>query len=246
MSASTSAKRVPGAMASFPATELRIGGLVSLSSCDWPGELVATVFCQGCPWRCRYCHNRHLLPVDAPGQITWLSVMRLLSRRVGLLDGVVFSGGEPTLQPGLAAAMRDVRAIGLRVGLHTAGPFPERLAEVLPLVDWVGFDVKAPFDSYERVTGVPGSGLRSRESLEHLLASGTAYEVRTTVHPLLLGESALAELGDALATMGVAHYAVQAFRSAGCQDEELNRGVGASLARLPEQVMKRLVNVVSR
>jgi pyruvate formate lyase activating enzyme len=219
---------------------------VHLSSCDWPGELVATVFCQGCPWRCRYCHNPHLLPADAPGRITWPAVMRFLHQRVGLLDGVVFSGGEPTLQPALGAAMRDVRATGLRVGLHTAGPFPDRLAEVLPLVDWVGFDVKAPFDRYECVTGVPGSGSRSRESLERLLASGTAYEVRTTVHPLLLGESALAELGDALATMGVEHYAVQAFRSAGCQDDSLNRGVGAVPPRLPEPVMRRLANVVRR
>ena len=246
MSASITAKRVPGTTSSPPATELKIGGLVSLSSCDWPGELVATVFCQGCPWHCRYCHNPHLLSAEVPGQIAWSAVMRLLHRRVGLLDGVVFSGGEPTLQPALAAAMRDVRAIGLRVGLHTAGSFPNRLVEVLGLVDWVGFDVKAPFARYERITGVPGSGSRARESLEHLLASGTAYEVRTTVHPQLLDGSMLAELADMLATMGVEHYAIQAFRSTGCQDADLIRGVGAMPASLPEQVIKRLGNVVSR
>ena len=246
MSASISAKPAPGATPSSLANELRIGGLARLSSCDWPGELVATVFCQGCPWACRYCHNPHLRPADLTGEMDWPAVVRFLRQRVGLLDGVVFSGGEPTLQAGLGAAMRAVRDLGFRVGLHTAGPYPERLAEALPLVDWVGFDAKAPFSAYERVTGVAGSGGRARASLQRLLASGVAYEVRTTVHPDLLDDDALAQLVDELAEIGVARYAVQAFRSAGCRDEALNRTVVASPARLPESVRGRIAEVVNR
>jgi pyruvate formate lyase activating enzyme len=148
--------------------ELRVGGLSRLSSCDWPGQLVATVFLQGCPWRCRYCHNPHLLPAPGDGEIAWREVLAFLEARRGLLDGVVFSGGEPTVQAALPAAMRTVRALGFGVGLHTGGPTPERLKAVLPLVDWVGFDVKAPFADYARITGVASSGEAARLSLTHL------------------------------------------------------------------------------
>lgn len=210
MSASSSAKRAPRS------AELRVGGLARLSMCDWPGELVATVFCQGCPWACGYCHNPHLIPPDADPAIAWAEVLSFLDSRRGLLDGVVFSGGEPTLQAALPAAMRAVRGLGFRVGLHTAGPYPARLAEVLPLVDWIGFDVKAAFDDYARITGVAGSGARARASLVQVLARGVACDIRTTVHDALLDEAALARLADDLAALGVREHRLQPFRATGC------------------------------
>ena len=167
-------------------TDLRVGGLARWSSCDWPGQLVATVFLQGCPWRCRYCHNPHLLPVHGDGEIAWPQVLAFLETRRDLLDGVVFSGGEPLIQAALPEAMGAVRALGFGVGLHTSGAAPERLKAVLPLVDWVGFDVKAPFADYARITGVAGSGeaartephashrQRRRLRLAHHRASGAA------------------------------------------------------------------------
>ncbi len=206
---------------SFP-PELKVGGLAPLSSCDWPGQLAATVFCQGCAWRCRYCHNAHLLPPDAPRLHSWPAVTAFLLQRRRLLDGVVFSGGEPTLQRGLPAAIGVVRDMGFRVGLHTAGPYPDRLSDILPLVDWIGFDAKAPFSAYEQVTGVPGSGDRARESLRQVIASGKPYEVRTTLHPLLLDVPGLESLAAELAELGVENYAVQRFRSTGCRDAVLN------------------------
>ena len=118
---------------------LRVGGLTPLSTTDWPGMLAAVVFCQGCPWRCGYCHNPDLIPARGDHEIPWEDVLAFLRRRQGLLDGVVFSGGEPTAQAGLADAMREVRALGFKIGLHTGGMYPQRLAAVLPLVDWVGW-----------------------------------------------------------------------------------------------------------
>ena len=227
-------------------TDLRIGGFVPLSGCDWPGELVATLFCQGCPWRCRYCHNTHLLPADRPGTVAWSWVVDFLRRRVGLLDGVVFSGGEPTLQRELGTAMQQVRALGMRVGLHTAGPYPDRLAAVLPLVDWVGFDVKAPFDDYPRLTGVPGSGARARESLLRLLASGVAYEVRTTVPPDLLDAATLSNLAEVLTDLGVAHYALQTCRANGCLDPKLASGAGGSVSALAAPLRALFPRVILR
>lgn len=202
-------------------TDLRIGGLARLSTCDWPGELVATVFCQGCPWDCFYCHNPHLLPVKGEGELSWPEVEDFLDTRRGLLDGVVFSGGEPTLQAALPAAIRTVRAKGFRIGLHTGGPFPDRLAAVLPLVDWVGFDVKAPFDRYETITGVSGSGEKARRSLGYLLESVVAYDVRTTVDPKLLDGAAMDRLRSELSSLGVRHHRVQACRAIGSRSTKL-------------------------
>jgi pyruvate formate lyase activating enzyme len=200
---------------------LRVGGLTPLSTTDWPGMLAAVVFCQGCPWRCGYCHNPHLIPARGDGEIPWDEVIAFLHRRRGLLDGVVFSGGEPTLQADLGDAMREVGALGFRIGLHTGGAYPRRLAEVLPLVDWVGLDAKAPFADYARITGIDGSGERAQASLDCLLASGVDHQVRTTVHPTLLADAEVVELARALSARGVKRYVVQPFRTPGCADAAL-------------------------
>ncbi|HSJ80205.1 MAG TPA: anaerobic ribonucleoside-triphosphate reductase activating protein [Thiobacillus sp.] len=202
---------------------LRVGGLTPLSASDWPGMLAAVVFCQGCPWRCGYCHNPDLIPARGDNEIPWEDVLAFLRRRQGLLDGVVFSGGEPTAQAGLLDAMREVRALGFKIGLHTGGMYPQRLAAALPLVDWVGIDVKAPFADYARVTGVAGSGERAHAGLLEVLASGVAHEVRTTVHPALLADAEVVGLAHDLAARGVKHYVIQAFRNQGCQDADLCR-----------------------
>lgn len=148
--------------------------------------------------------------------------MDFLSRRVGLLDAVVFSGGEPTLQAGLAGAMAEVKRLGFVIGLHTAGPSPERLAEVLPLADWVGLDVKAPFERYAEINGAPGSGAKARASLRLLVDSGVDHECRTTVHPSLFAAPELAALSDELFALGARRHVLQAFRADGCRDEALN------------------------
>jgi pyruvate formate lyase activating enzyme len=174
------------------------------------------VYCQGCPWRCRYCHNPHLLPARAAGGIAWSEVLAFLRRRRGLLDAVVFSGGEPTAQPGLAQAMREAKDLGYRIGLHSAGIYPRRFTEVLPLVDWVGFDAKAPFDAaYERVTGVRASGEAALASARALLASGVACEFRTTWHAGFLSAAELERLTRTLVELGVRRYALQEFRASG-------------------------------
>jgi pyruvate formate lyase activating enzyme len=196
-------------------TELKVGGLTRLSTCDWPGELAATIFCQGCAWDCPYCHNPGLRPAQAEALISWPAVLGFLEKRRGLLDAVVFSGGEPTLQQALLSAVEDARNLGFRIGLHTAGMEPRRLEQLLPLLDWVGFDVKAPFASYARITGVERSGDIACESLRSLLASGLAYEVRTTLHPALLSLSDIGRLKEELLSLGVAHYVLQHFRSPG-------------------------------
>lgn len=195
------------------AEALRVGGLTPLTTIDFPGRLAAVVFCQGCPWRCGYCHNTGLLDASTPPHHAWADVERLLRARRGLLDGVVFSGGEPTAQAALADALKRVRALGFATGLHTAGMYPERLTALLPLLDWVGLDIKAPLHRYDAVTRTPGSGAKAWESLHRVLASGVDYECRTTWNAGLFGEDELLELAGALAARGVQHWAVQECRT---------------------------------
>ena len=208
--------------AAFPAKQLKVGGVTPFSATDYPGKLATVVFVQGCPWHCGYCHNPHLQKRTGHSPLAWTQVLAHLQRRVGLIDAVVFSGGEPTMDPALTEAMRQVRALGFGVGLHSAGIYPRRLAEVLALVDWVGIDVKAISPAYDAVTGSSGSACLALESAEAVLASGVAYEFRTTLHPALHPAQDILALAQTLRALGVRHYALQLFRATGCADEQLN------------------------
>jgi pyruvate formate lyase activating enzyme len=170
-------------------------------------------------------------------------ILRWLSSRRGLLDAVVFSGGEPTAQAALPDAMAAVRALGFLVGLHTSGAYPRRLAQALAFADWVGLDLKAPPGHYAEVTGVAGSGDAPLASLALVRERGVPFEVRTTVHPTLLPAPALEHLGRELAARGVIRWILQPFRPNGCANDAVvaaaPRGVvldPALLARLSRHV----------
>ncbi len=223
---------------------LKVGGLVAFTATDFPGKLAAVVFVQGCPWHCGYCHNPHLQARGAATPIAWGQVMRLLGRRTGLIDAVVFSGGEPTIDPALNDAMREVRSLGFLVGLHTAGMYTRRLLEVLPLVDWVGFDVKATPDNYDRVTRIAGSAPPALESARAVLASGVACEFRTTVHPALHTPDDVLTLAQGLSAMGVRDYVLQRFRRTGCADAQLNAADAAGF--ISPQLLARVSALFER
>jgi len=206
---------------------LKTGGITPFTATDYPGLLSAVVFVQGCPWRCGYCHNPHLQERTPHSPLAWDEVLSLLERRIGLIDAVVFSGGEPTMDPALADALREVREMGFKTGLHSGGTHPRRLESVLPLLDWVGFDVKAGFADYERVTKVQDSGAPALRGLQAVLASDVDYECRTTAHPALLSEAEILSLARTLAGMGVQDYALQVFRPQGCGDAALNASAQA-------------------
>lgn len=203
--------------------KLRLGGFVPLSTVDWPGELAATVFLRGCPWNCPYCHNPHLISAVEPGDgsPTWPEVLAFLESRRGLLDGVVFTGGEPTAQSSLAVAMHQVKEMGFAVALHSGGPIPDRFAAALKNADWVGFDVKAPLHLYDSITRCSGAGSRAFESLRLLIESGVPFEARTTVHPSLLTRDDLALLADELEALGVRRWVIQRYRGEGVREGEL-------------------------
>ena len=165
--------------------ELVVGGVVSLTTVDYPGHLAVVVFCQGCPWKCRYCHNKHLRQLNANDGLPWKDVVELIKTRKNFIDSVVFSGGEPLIQNDLQYAIEEIKNLDLLIGLHTSGAVPIRFAKIVSLLDWVGLDVKAPFQNYKIITNIEQSGKVASESLDILLASGVSYEVRITLDPIL-------------------------------------------------------------
>ena len=189
-----------------------IGGLVPFSTVDWPGQLAAVVFVAGCPWRCHYCHNPALQA--RAGDLVWEDVCALLERRRGLLDGVVFSGGEPLSDATLPRMVAEARALGFKVGLHTAGIYPRQLQAMLGHLDWVGLDIKTVPAGYAALTGRRHSAAPVWTSLELLLSWGGSFECRTTWSPAWLDEAALLDLAQTLADRGVQNYAVQGYRKA--------------------------------
>lgn len=192
-------------------SSLFVGGIVSLTTIDYPGCLASVVFLQGCPWRCRYCHNKHLQTILPSESLPWEDVKALLETRKGFVEAVVFSGGEPLEQPALASAVQDVKDMGFKVGLHTSGAYPERLAAAVHLFDWVGFDIKECFESYELITNVANSGEKAKESLRILLESGVSFEARMTMDPVIEISDVAAVLKE-LSRMGVKTVALQKVR----------------------------------
>ena len=210
-------------------SDICVAGITPFTTIDFPGRLAGVFYLQGCSWRCRYCYNSEFWPLPdlqagmpSSGQTIPLEkILHFLDSRKGHLDGIVFSGGEPTIHEHLPAWMKAVKDMGFEIGLHTGGMIPERLEQVLPFCNWVGLDIKAPFHLYEKVTLVAGSGDKVRQSVEFVLASGVAYEFRTTFHPAVLSEGDVLGMARELAKKGCKRYALQMFHHDHCFDKEL-------------------------
>lgn len=160
-----------------------IGGFEPLSLCDFPGTPAAVIFTQGCNWRCRYCHNWSLLPQSGPNQLNMEDVLRLLIDRRTLLDGVVISGGEPTLQSDLIDFVYTLKDMGFRVKLDTNGSRPSTLETLVSrnLLDYVAMDIKAPWKKYGEIAGVEDVDIKSVQKSVTILSRGSVYHhFRTT------------------------------------------------------------------
>jgi pyruvate formate lyase activating enzyme len=177
---------------------LRIAGLQKNSTLDFPGCLSAVLFFAGCNYNCYYCHNRDIL--NNPPLMSIESVLSFLRKRSGLLDGVVLSGGEASLQGGLYSFARGLKKLGYRVKLDTNGSRPAALRAMLNegLIDFVAVDYKAPLSMYDAICGAGASGGKGLfETLGLLRDSGVKYEARVTMIPQIT-EKKLAEMAESL------------------------------------------------
>jgi len=144
-----------------------------------------------------------------------------LEERKGFLEAVVFSGGEPTQQKDLDKAILTIRDMGYKIGLHTAGVYPEGFQKVIPYLDWVGMDIKAPFESYEKITHVAQSGEKAKRCAQLLLEAQIPYEFRTTVQPSLLTPDDLRLLTLQISQMGAKNFVLQPVRDKGQEIPEV-------------------------
>jgi pyruvate formate lyase activating enzyme len=170
---------------------MNIGGFVPCSLSDFPGRVAAVVFTQGCNWRCPWCHNPALVYPDRfTPPLPEADILARLAARRGQLDGVVVSGGEPTLQPDLAEFLGRVRALGFATKLDTNGSRPDVVRSLLaaPLLDFVALDLKAPWTRYAAAAGGTVDAAAVGETLALLRASGVGHQLRTTRWPGLTAD----------------------------------------------------------
>lgn len=165
-----------------------IGGFTKLSTVDWPGKLAAVVFTRGCNFRCPWCHNKNLVWPELYGtELPEKEVLLYLKKRKRYLDGVVITGGEPTIQESLPAFLRKIKNIGLMVKIDTNGSNPNMLERLLKegLLDALAVDVKAPLKKYPAVIGCFPVDLPDLLLKSFLLAAEAHIPVwfRTTLIP---------------------------------------------------------------
>ena len=191
---------------------MNIQGLQKMTLLDFPGRVACTVFLSGCDFRCPFCHNGELLDGTAETLMTDRELLAFLEKRKGLLDGVAFTGGEPTLRPDLPALMAEIRAMGFAVKLDTNGNHPDALRRILGegLVDYVAMDVKNSPERYGETIGIPDFDVSNIEkSLTLLKMSGVDYELRTTVVKEFHDEDSFRAIGPWIA--GAKRYFLQCF-----------------------------------
>lgn len=184
---------------------MKISGLQKLTLLDYPGRVACTVFLNGCNFRCPYCHNSPLLETDAESLMTAEELLAFLQKRQGILEGVCFTGGEPTLHSELFTLLESVKALGYPVKLDTNGYRPEVLKAVIDrgLVDYVAMDIKNGPGSYGIAVGLKNPDLaKIEESIRILLEGAVDYEFRTTVALPLHSEESVADMARWLQTLG--------------------------------------------
>lgn len=178
---------------------VEIKGIEKFATKDFPGYISSTVFTGGCNFRCPFCHNADL--VLNPGRLPTIDLnifLSYLDSRIGWLDGICLSGGEPLMHEDIEVLARVIKDRGLLVKIDTNGSFPERLELLIQsgLVDQVAMDIKAPLDRYSEVVRVEVDLEKINRSVGFLKSSGVNYIFRTTFVPGLLDQEDLIRIGE--------------------------------------------------
>ena len=189
---------------------MRIGGLQKNSLIDYPGKISAIVFTIGCNFRCPYCHNPELVDETAD-EIPEEDIFTFLKKRVGLLEAVTITGGEPTMHDDLLSFIRKVKNLGFLVKLDTNGTNPDMLEKALEekLVDYVAMDIKSPLATYEKTANRPVDTVAIRRSIDLLIQGNTQYEFRTTLVKSLITPEDIDGIGRDI--QGALRYYLQKF-----------------------------------
>jgi pyruvate formate lyase activating enzyme len=225
---------------------LEIKGFVEASFSDWDGRISSVVFLAGCNFRCPFCQNGDLVVAPERLESTGFDPLgKYLARNKDWIDGVVLTGGEPTLWDDLPDLARRIKSLSFAVKLDTNGTRPDMLRRLRDraLVDYVAMDVKAPLDGrYGAAAGAAVDLDAIRSSIEAVMSwPGAAYEFRTTLVPGLVGEAEVEEV--ARAVRGAARLALQQFVPDKCLDTGLRRAVPYTDAAIEKMVERARAHV---
>lgn len=195
---------------------MKIRGLQKTTLLDYPGHMAATIFLEGCNFKCPFCHNSDLVTCQAQDIYSEKEVLAFLEKRSAVLEGVCITGGEPTLQPELKDFICEIRKIGYKIKLDTNGYRPQVLTDLYRenLIDYVAMDIKTSKERYPVVSGIPSLLICNIEESVSLLMNGKIpYEFRTTVVKELHSPEDFEKIGQWL--QGCSQYYLQNFVDSG-------------------------------
>ncbi len=192
---------------------MNIQGFLKLTLLDYPQKTACTIFTGGCNLRCPFCHNASLVKTPMEQANKKDEVITYLKKRQGILDGVCLTGGEPLLQPDLKDFIKEIKDLGFLVKLDTNGTLPNRLKEVIDLVDYVAMDIKASFDNYFKATGCGINKKAYEDSIYIIRNSGVDHEFRTTCVKGIHTLNDFIKIGELL--KGEKKYFIQGFVDSG-------------------------------
>lgn len=194
-----------------------IKGFIDVSLVDWDGKVTGVIFLPRCNFRCPFCHNSNMvLKPDQMPTIPFKKIKQYLIKKRGWLDGVVITGGEPTIHGELYDLCGQIKELNLKVKLDTNGTNPRMVKELTTrgLVDYIAMDIKAPLnvEEYSKATGTPMDELLSEvnRTVKFLLSDRVDYEFRTTLVPTIHDEEDLRQIQ--LSLQGCQKYALQNFK----------------------------------
>ncbi len=178
-----------------------IGGLEKLTLIDYPNELAAIIFTVGCNFKCPFCHNPELVNVENNQKghmyISESDLFDFLKKRLGKLDAVVITGGEPTVHNDLPRLIKKIKKMGYLVKLDTNGTNPDMLKAMIKdkLIDYIAMDLKSDFNHYTQTVATIVDLEKIKKSINIIMNSGVQYEFRTTIMPFFINEEILRNMG---------------------------------------------------
>ncbi len=196
---------------------MNVKGHLPVTLLDWEGKIATVLFLGGCNFRCAFCHNPELvLRPDQQPSVPFEDVIAYLAGKKGWIDGVVITGGEPTLSASLRPMIDEIRSLGYPVKLDTNGSNPAILSSLLDdgVIASVAMDIKGSINDYCAITGSDVAPETIRESIKLILRSGVEHEFRTTAYPPAVSLAQLPDIASELAEEGALKYVVQQFNPA--------------------------------
>lgn len=200
-----------------------ICGIKWTSLIDYPGKIAAVVYTNSCNFRCPFCHNHQLALGRENRIIAQEQLIKMLASRRGFIDGIVITGGEPTVHHDLGEFILEIKKIELLVKLDTNGSNPEMLEKLLiaKRVDFVAMDIKTSWRKYRTAAGVDIDTSRLSRSIDMIKQSGIDFEFRTTCVPSLVDESDIGEISQIVGKKG--RYTLQQFQPHDTLDLEYSK-----------------------